>query len=413
MREHNLGLLLNLVFKQEGLSRADLARVTGLSRSTVSAIIDVLIEERLVRETGAGDSRGGRRPTLLEFNADAYALIGVELGATHVRVVATSLRAQVRAVREARHAVVDDPSGTIAVLGELIDGVLADATIARDELLGIGLAVPCPLDLRNPDSLDTQLMPAWKGVRLSSVIAERYGCAVSMDNDANLGALAERWWGAGRAGEDLTYIKVATGVGAGHIIAGEVYRGSNGTAGEIGHLAIDLRGPQCRCGLRGCLAALIGAGALADRASEKLSGGRTSTLRAAASATSTSTATTAGTTAGVDALVDAAVAGDELAREIVGEAGAYLGIAVASLLNLLNPAIVVLGGPLTAAGDVLLDPIRATVRDRSLFRSVAEARIVTSELGDNVIAVGAATLVLQAALKNPSLFSSSSLSKVA
>jgi predicted NBD/HSP70 family sugar kinase len=368
--------------------------MTGLSRSAVSAIVDGLIAESLVREVGAGDSRGGRRPTLLEFNADAYALIGVELGATHLRVVATNLCARVRGVRELRHATVEDPEGTIAALGQLIDGVLADAEIARDAMLGIGLAVPCPLDLRNPDALCSQLMPAWRGVRLPRELASRYGCPVSMDNDANLGALAERWWGAGRSGEDLTYIKVATGVGAGHIIAGEVYRGSNGTAGEIGHLAIDLRGPRCRCGLRGCLAALIGAGALADRVAAELSGGRTSLVTAAS---------------GVDALVAAARRGDAVARELVDEAGAYLGIAVASLLNLLNPAIVVLGGPLTAAGDIFLDPIRATVRDRSLFRSIAEARIVTSELGDDAISIGAATHVLQAALKSPALFSSSPL----
>jgi predicted NBD/HSP70 family sugar kinase len=394
MREHNSGLLLNLVFKQKGLSRADLARITGLSRSAVSAIVDGLIAERLVHEVGAGDSRGGRRPTLLEFNADAYALVGVELGASHLRVIASNLCARVRAVREVRHAVVDDPDGTLTVLGQLIDGVLADAGIAHDALLGIGVAVPCPLDLRIPDALCSQLMPAWQGVRIPRVLASRYGCSVSMDNDANLGALAERWWGAGASGEDLTYIKIATGVGAGHIIAGDVYRGSNGTAGEIGHLAIDLHGPRCRCGLRGCLAALIGAGALVDRMAAALSGGRTSELTPQS---------------GVDALVVAARRGDALAREIVGEAGAYLGIAVASLLNLLNPAIVVLGGELTSAGDLLLDPIRATVRDRSLFRSVAEARIVTSELGDDAIGVGAATLVLQAALKSPALFSASPL----
>jgi predicted NBD/HSP70 family sugar kinase len=394
MREHNSGLLLNLLFKQKGLSRADLARMTGLSRSAVSAIIDGLIAERLVCEVGAGDSRGGRRPTLLEFNADAYALIGAEIGATHLRVVATNLCARVRAVREVRHSVVEDPDGTLAELCQLIDGVLVDAGISRRALLGIGLAVPCPLDLRNPDALCSQLMPAWRGVRLPRALAGRYGCTVSMDNDANLGALAERWWGAGRTGEDLTYIKVATGVGAGHIIAGEVYRGSNGTAGEIGHLAIDLRGPQCRCGLRGCLAALIGAGAVSERAAAALSEGQRSELTA---------------TSSVEAVVAAARDGDALAREIVDEAGAYLGIAVASLLNLLNPAIVVLGGPLTSAGDIFLDPIRATVRDRSLFRSVAEARIVTSELGDDAISVGAATLVLQAALKSPALFSASPL----
>ena len=400
MREHNSGLLLNLVFKQQGLSRADLARITGLSRSTVSAIIDDLIAERLIREVGAGDSRGGRRPTLLEFNEDAHALVGVEIGASHVRAVATSLRARVRAVREVRHPVVDDPAGTMDVLVELIDDVLADARVGKQALLGIGLAVPCPLDLSQPDQLCAQLMPAWVGVQPTRVLSKRFRCPVSMDNDANLGALAERWWGAGRTGEDLTYDKIATGVGAGHIIAGEVYRGSNGTAGEIGHLAIDLRGPRCRCGLRGCLAALVGAGALGERVASELSAGRTSTLGGRGSARFT-----------VDAVVAAARAGDDLAGEGVAEAGSYLGIAIASLLNLLNPAIVVLGGPLTAADDLLLDPIRATVRDRSLFRSIAEARIVTSELGDDAIAVGAATLVLQAALKSPALFSSAPLAR--
>src|SRR5262245_21932583 len=114
MREHNSGLLLNLVFKQKGLSRADLSRMTGLSRSAVSAIVDGLMTESLVREVGAGDSRGGRRPTLLEFNADAYTLIGVEIGATHLRVVATNLCARVRSVRELRQATVEDPDGTVA-----------------------------------------------------------------------------------------------------------------------------------------------------------------------------------------------------------------------------------------------------------------------------------------------------------
>ena len=397
MREHNSALLLNLLFRQQNLSRADLSRVTGLSRSTVSAIVDDLIAADLVHELGTGDSRGGRRPTLLQFHDDAYAMVGVEMGASHIRAVVTDLRARVRGNRQARHAVREDAAGAMALVGELIDGALADAGARRSDLLGIGLGVPCPLDLRNPDQLCHQLMPAWDGVAVTRIIAERFGCPVAMDNDANLGALAERWWGAGVGGEDLTYIKIATGVGAGHIIAGEVYRGSNGTAGEIGHIAIDLRGPECRCGLRGCLAALVGAQPLADRVRALLSEDRTSALAAVEPT--------------VHGLVAAAVAGDRLANQIVGEAGAHLGIEVASLLNLLNPAIVVLGGPLTAAGDRLLDPIRDTVRHRSLWRSVAEARIVTSQLGDAAVAVGAATLVLKAALDAPARFSSPRLAR--
>jgi predicted NBD/HSP70 family sugar kinase len=391
MREHNSGLLLNLLFRQQGLSRADLSRVTGLSRSTVSAIVDDLIASNLVREVGAGDSRGGRRPTLLEFNDDAHALIGVEMGASHVAVVVTNLRARVRVRREQRHGVVGEPAATMTLIEELIDAALVDVALKPRQLLGIGVAVPCPLDLRNPEHLCPQLMPAWDGVNVTGTLARRYGCAVSMDNDANLGALAERWWGVGQSGEDLTYVKVATGVGAGHIIAGEVYRGSSGTAGEIGHIAIDLHGPPCRCGLRGCLAALVGAQALQDRVDAGIAKGEASIL--------------ARRDRSVESLVEAARGGDRLARDVIAEAGGYLGVAVASLLNLLNPAIVVLGGPLTAAGDLLLGRIRDTVQHRSLWRSVAEARIVTSELGDAAVAVGAATLVLQSALKSPVLFS--------
>jgi predicted NBD/HSP70 family sugar kinase len=391
MREHNSGLLLNLLFRQQGQSRADLSRITGLSRSTVSAIVDDLIDGNLVREVGAGDSRGGRRPTLLEFNDDAHALVGVEMGASHVAVFVTNLRAKVRTHKERRHPVVTEPTSTMKLIEELIDEALAEARLRPRELLGIGVAVPCPLDLRNPEHLCPQLMPAWDGIAVTGTLARRYGCAVAMDNDANLGALAERWWGVGRSGEDLTYIKIATGVGAGHIIAGEVYRGSNGTAGEIGHIAIDLHGPPCRCGLRGCLAALVGAQALHDRVDQMIAAGADSILSRRERT--------------VENLVEAARQGDRLARDVLGETGGYLGVAVASLLNLLNPAIVVVGGPLVGAGDLLLGRIRDTVHHRSLWRSVAEARIVTSELGDSAIAVGAATLVLQSALKSPALFS--------
>jgi predicted NBD/HSP70 family sugar kinase len=177
---------------------------------------------------------------------------------------------------------------------------------------------------------------------------------------------------------------VATGIGSGHIIRGALYRGAGGTAGEIGHIAIDPNGPQCVCGLRGCLATLIGADALRAKA-KKLWGKRKAPPTIAD-------------------IVGGARAGDPVARQLVDEVGQVLGIAVAGVLNLLNPAVVVLGGEITGVGELLLEPLRASIRARALSMSVAETRIVASRLGERSIAVGAATLVLEAALADRTLF---------
>jgi predicted NBD/HSP70 family sugar kinase len=202
--------------------------------------------------------------------------------------------------------------------------------------------------------------------------------------DANLGALAEGWWGAGHGVHDFAYIKVATGVGSGHVIGGKIYRGATGVAGEIGHLAIDPHGGPCICGLRGCLATFVGQAALVARARELLADEPQSAL--------------GGREITVPAIEDAALAGDPLALQVVREAAEYLGIAVAGLLNLMNPAMVILGGDLAPLGELLLEPLRETVRRRTLVSSIAAAEVRTSELGSQAVAIGAATMVLEAAL---------------
>jgi predicted NBD/HSP70 family sugar kinase len=207
---------------------------------------------------------------------------------------------------------------------------------------------------------------------------------VLVDNDANLGALAERWWGAGRDIDDFAYIKVATGVGSGHIIRGEIYRGGSGVAGELGHLGIDAEGPRCVCGLRGCLAAFVGASALVARATAGLGQRRDSEL--------------AGKEITTAAIADAALAGDPLALEVVREAADHLGVAVAGMLNLMNPRMVIIGGGLERLGELLLEPLRAAMRTRTFASSIAAAEIRTSTLGARGVAIGAATLVLDAAL---------------
>jgi predicted NBD/HSP70 family sugar kinase len=211
-----------------------------------------------------------------------------------------------------------------------------------------------------------------------------------VDNDANLGALAEHWWGAGRGVDDFAYIKLATGIGSGHIIRGEIYRGATGVAGEIGHTAIDPTGKPCICGLRGCLVTMIGTPALLERAGELLAEHPDTAL--------------AGRAFDIRDLEEAALNGDPVALQVAREAAEHLGIVVAGLLNLMNPSMVVVGGDLAGLGELLLVPLRETALGRTLVSSVKAAEIRASELGPKSVAIGAATLVLKAALEDSRLF---------
>lgn len=382
--------VLRLIWRERRISRADIARLTGLSRSTVSGIVDELLPTGLIAEVGEGLSRGGRRPIVLEFQSDAFFVLGVEMGAAHVAVALTNLRGEVRAWQERGHPVRTDPEGTRALITELCDTALASGRVGLQKLVGIGVAVPSPVDPRNPDALSRIVLPAWGGATGFGMLTSRYGVPHFVDNDANLGALSEHWWGGGRGVDDFAYIKVATGLGSGHVIHGEVYRGSAGVAGEIGHMAIDPGGPPCVCGLRGCLVTFVGAQAIEARAAALLSQFPDSRLGK--------------TSIDIQAIEEAALAGDPLALQLTGETAGHLGIAVAGLLNLMNPARVIIGGGLARLGELLLAPLRETVRSRSLVSSVATTEILTSELGPRASAVGAATLVIEAALANPSLF---------
>jgi predicted NBD/HSP70 family sugar kinase len=389
MRSHNSRLLLELLWRAGELSRADLARESGLSRSTVSAIVADLLDAGIVSESHVAPSQGGRPPIVLRIEEDRFCIVGVELGASHITALRIDLRGRVRAEASREHPVEHDPAGSMALLFTLIDQVLVGSQ--GSALVGVGLAVPCPIDPRQPDRLSTRILPRWGEVRPGTELFERYGASVLVDNDANLGAVAERWWGAGQAAADFSYVKVATGVGSGHIFGGEVYRGAYGIAGEIGHTAIDPAGPPCRCGRQGCLEAMIGSASMVRRAREQLAAGVESALRAASPLT-------------LGAILGAARAGDALALRIVGEAGQYLGIAVANLVNLLNPSLVVLGGPLTEAGALILEPMQRELHERALWTSIETTDVRVSALGHRAIALGAGTAVLHAALQDPSLF---------
>nr|NIP83522.1 ROK family transcriptional regulator [Gemmatimonadota bacterium]NIQ59777.1 ROK family transcriptional regulator [Gemmatimonadota bacterium]NIU79983.1 ROK family protein [Gammaproteobacteria bacterium]NIX48433.1 ROK family protein [Gemmatimonadota bacterium]NIY12866.1 ROK family protein [Gemmatimonadota bacterium] len=322
-------LALEFAWRQQRVSRAEIARALGLARSTVSDIVGTLLARGLLREGPEGPSRGGRRPVLLEFRDDAAAILGAELGASHVAVALTDLRGRVLAWRNRDHPVRTDPEGTVALMIELMDACRIEAGIGRGRLLGIGVAVPSPVNPSEPDRLPEVVLPAWRGHSGMERVRAHFDVPVLVDNDANLGAIAEQWWGAGRGVEDFTYIKVATGVGAGYVIRGEIYPGATSVAGEIGHLSMDPAGKPCVCGNRGCLATMIGTPALVEHAAELLPEYPTSVL--------------AGGPISIGSLLDAALADDPLASAVVEEAATRLGVAVAGVINLMNPAAVIVG----------------------------------------------------------------------
>jgi predicted NBD/HSP70 family sugar kinase len=222
------------------------------------------------------------------------------------------------------------------------------------------------------------------------VLEARFGVPVFLDNDANLGALAERWWGAGQGTDDFTYVKISTGIGAGHMINGAVYRGATGYAGEIGHISVDPDGDACVCGNRGCLGTLVGSQALVERAVALRPEYPESALGEG--------------DLSIDDLEDAALEGDPLGLRVVREAADHLGLAIAEVLNLMNPSAVIVGGNLARLGEHLLVPLREAVLPRTLVSSVAASEIRTSDLGPRAVAIGAATLALHRALQDPSLF---------
>jgi predicted NBD/HSP70 family sugar kinase len=359
-----------------------------LSRSTVSAIVSDLLSKGLAKEAHTGVSSGGRRPIILEFQDQSSFIVGIELGATHISCVLTDLRCNGRASWSAPAPVRDEPEVALRMMAMAVRSVLEAGGVQPFQVLGVGVAVPSPVDDERPGELLPLIVPKWKGYNIATYLEESFKRPVFVDNDANLGALAELWWGAGSSANDLAYIKVATGVGAGLIINGRIFRGSGGIAGEIGHTSIDPNGPQCICGLKGCLTTFIGTAALLERAKDKLRASGSNRLPPAS----------------IDELVNAALDGDLMSVELIHYAGDKLGVGIANMLNLLNPKMVVLGGGIARAGDLLLDGVRTTIGGLSLPESIINTEIRTTGLNEWGIAVGAATLVLQGALDTPALF---------
>lgn len=365
LREANQGRVIRALRRAGAMTQAEIARTTGLSAATVSNIV------RELRSTGTltvtPTSSGGRRAQRVALARPTGLIVGVEIGATGLRAVLCDHDHDVLAEESIRYDTTVSVDRALRRTEWLVSTLMRQARVDRGAVLGVGVAVPGPVDASGQVA-SPALLSVWQGVRIAHDLAERLGMPVHVDNDANAAALGELVWGAGRDVSDFVYLKLSGGVGAALVLGGDIYRGAAGFAGEIGHITVDEQGRICRCGNRGCLETLVGGPYLLDLLQH--SG------RADAAAT-------------VATLVDAALAGDLGCRRVIADAGRVVGAAAAMLCNVLNPRCVVVGGELSAAGDLLLDPMREALARQALPSAVGMVEVVTARLGERATALGA------------------------
>jgi predicted NBD/HSP70 family sugar kinase len=369
------GAILQLVRSGQATTRADLAAMTGLARSTVAQRVDALLARGLLVSRGDSPSTGGRPATLLAFNDGAGVVLCGDLGATHSRVAVTDLGGTVLAQTRHEIAIAEGPEVVLGWLEATFDGLLDEIGRGHDAVRGVGVGLPGPVEFATGRPVSPPIMPGWDRYPVGDRLATRYGVPALVDNDVNIMAVGEHWstW---RDQAFLLFVKMGTGIGSGIVAGGHVHRGADGAAGDIGHIHVpDHDDIVCRCGNRGCLEAFAGGGAMAAR------------LREAGLDTHTS----------LD-VVDRVRAGHPVATQLIREAGRTVGGVLATCVNMLNPAVIVIGGDLARADEPLLAGVREVVYRRSLPLATGRLRIVPSRLDDEAGVVGAAVMVIESVL---------------
>ncbi len=356
-------------------TRAELAKTTGLARSTIASRIDTLLRMGLVAPYGDAASTGGRPPSLLALNPSARVVAGVDIGASHATVALADLAGTLLAEHRAELDVAEGPEVVLRWAEEAIRDLLAAQRRETAELIAIGVGLPGPVEHESGRAINPPIMPGWDRYDVPAHVRRAYDVPVLIDNDVNIMALGERH--AHLPGvDDLVYIKVSTGIGAGIVSGGQLQRGAQGTAGDLGH--VRLAGAEdvvCRCGNRGCLEAVAAGPALAHA------------LRGQGLTVSD----------GRD-VVELVRRGEPLAIQAVRQAGRDLGEVLAVLVNLINPSAIVIGGVMAEAGESLLAGIRETVYQRSLPLATEHLTIRTSQAGERAAVLGAASLAIGFAL---------------
>ena len=366
-------------------TRPELVRQLGLGRNLVSQRVAELIELGLLQDGSMAPSTGGRPSRELRFRSGAGALLVADLGATHLQAGLTDLDGEVLDLRVEPLDISAGPEATLDRIEQVFDEILDARPESAVPLWGVGAGLPGPVEFSRGRPMAPPIMPGWDDYPVRDRLAARYAAPAWVDNDVNVLALGELRAGIGRGEQDLLYVKVGTGIGAGLISGGRLHRGAQGAAGDIGHVQVlDDDSVLCRCGNTGCLEAIAGGFALARDGLVAAQAGRSRLLADVLEATGTLTA---------EDVTRAAALGDQTSLGILTRAGRLVGRTLATLVNFYNPSLIVMGGQISAADEAFLGEVRRTVYGRSMTLATRDLRIKTSPLGDRAGLLGAAFLV--------------------
>lgn len=381
--------LLSTIFWSAGVSRHVLAERLDYSKSKANALVAALLDEGLLDEVGLQGSSGGRRAETLQLSASLGVLIGANLGATSMQLAILKPDLTVLARRTEAIDVRQGPGVVLARMRVLMRELLGRCALAARQVIAIGIGVPGPVDFASGQLVNPPLMPDWGGFSIRDYLREDYAAPVFVDNDVNLMALGELWR-LQRSLQNFLVIKIGTGIGCGIVCHGEVYRGANGSAGDVGHICVDRSGPLCHCGNRGCVEAMAGAQAISRMAVDAANAGHSPMLAGRLLAQGALTA---------EDVAQASRAGDVAANAIIQRAGNLVGEMLASVVNFFNPSNVFIAGRIASMGPLFLASVRQSVYQRSLALSTRQLEIQYTPLADDAGLIGAGVLAMQESLK--------------
>jgi glucokinase-like ROK family protein len=393
LRQQNLSGLMHHLYENAPVSRADLAKLTGLNKTTVSSLINELIKNQFVSEIGAGvPTKIGRRSVLLDINPARGCIVSGEIGVDFISVICTDFAAEIfwKQKIEILDSTKKDEIVKSAI--ELVQTAVNYGAQHQFPLLGIALGVPGLIDWKSGTVLFAPNL-GWANVPLGEIFRQTFQTRITVENEATLAALGEQYFGAAEGYNEVLYVSAGVGLGGGMVISGKPYNGSSGFAGEFGHMTMKAQGELCKCGNRGCWETQVSQAALFRYIEQSIESGSGTVLQELVNRDKDHLT--------VEAVVDAARSDDRVALDALEKVGRDLGIGIASLVNALNPDLVVFGGILSLASGYLIPHVLDELRNRALHWNEETAKIVTARFGADAAVMGGVARVYQAVLSNP------------
>ncbi len=369
VKKENKALVLDTIIKRAPISRATIAQITGLNKGTVSSLVSELLDEKLINESGTGESSGGRRPVMLLLNEKAGYTISIDLGVTQILAVLTDLRGTI-IIEKVQQFENDNLDVVQTHLYNLIDYMITHAPTSEYGIVGIGVGVPGVITTEGEILLAPNL--GWKKVPLKQMLVDRYKLPIIIENEANAGAYGEKMYGVGQLSNELIYASVSIGIGVGLILDGNLYKGLRGFSGEIGHMTIEKDGRVCRCGNKGCWELYASEKALLEQAKEL---GFTHPT--------------------ITSLIEACESGNEKAIRLFEKIGDYLGVGITNIIHIFNPEQVIIGNSMQIADAYIIPAIKKRIEQNAIGFNKDDVHIHVAKLKHHSTVLGIAAFTIE------------------